>query len=147
VDGLLSHLLEERRIRFSRKWGLDKAGLIVYHGGRNYYGYPVGGTMELPNWMRRKRDLFTRKELRKLNPDYPDYVIDFVYESFFLGGMLTLSYFGTDAFPEIIEEYADFMGYLALQGIDEEEDSQGMRDRLIRSDLQALLDSADKPNA
>lgn len=104
--------------------------------------------MAIPNWLRpRQKDLFSRKELRKLYKEYPTYVVDFVYESFFMGSMVTLSYVGTPMFATVMSEYAGFMEYLADIGQDEMEAAKVMRDALIRKDLQDLLDSATVPNA
>jgi hypothetical protein len=94
-------------------------------------------------WFRKKKKKVTntREELYELFDDFTPYVVDFVYDSFFMGALLTLSYVGTDEFPSIMDEYAGFMEFISsLETIDPSE--QELRDSLIRKELQDLLDAA-----
>lgn len=97
-------------------------------------------------WFKKKKYPYEFKELQKMYSHLPEFIVKFIYESFYMGAMVSLSYVGTDEFTEIFETYSAFLTKLEEVQSRTDAETSEIRDTLLRNELQSILSQMDKPN-
>ena len=82
---------------------------------------------------KKPKDDFTRKELQRIYSHLPEFIVNFVHDTFFLAAVTTLSWWGTDNFDKLMKEHIEFLKTADAMSVKEEkpEDDVKLSDSLL----------------